>query len=177
MQYSIFDIGSRRGFLARDQAPKEEEMANMNTYLTDLENVQNLEAETIKKTKVHKVLKAIIKLDSIPKEDEYNFKKRSAALLTDWSGALATEEPAVEALKATANGINRDDEKKDAPPETVTKPEPAENTTDGDTTMIDAKNEPSDRKPDVSLTDVKEDTRAANPKGDVTEPTAGTATA
>jgi hypothetical protein len=108
----------QKGFLSRDQAPKEEEMENMSDYLKQLEGHQDLEAEVIKKTKVHKVLKAIIKLNSIPKEEEYEFKKRSNELLTKWGGALAAEtETAGEAPAAvepvTTNGVKHDEEKTD----------------------------------------------------------------
>ena len=53
-------------------------------------------------TKVHKVLKNMIKLPSIPKEEIYNFKKRSHDLLTKWNKILV-EDP-------TAKG---DDDKDD----------------------------------------------------------------
>jgi hypothetical protein len=108
----------QKGFLSRDQAPKEEEMENMSDYLKQLEGHQDLEAEIIKKTKVHKVLKAIIKLNSIPKEEEYEFKKRSNELLTKWGGALAAEtetagEAPVAVESVTTNGVKHDEEKTD----------------------------------------------------------------
>lgn len=109
----------QKGFLSRDQAPKEEEMENMSDYLKQLEGHQDLEAEVIKKTKVHKVLKAMIKLNSIPKEEEYQFKKRSNELLTKWGGALAAEtetagEPAAAVEPVTTNGVKHDEEKDSA---------------------------------------------------------------
>jgi hypothetical protein len=91
-------------------------MAAMSDHLKQLEAHENLEAEVIKKTKVHKVLKAIIKLTSIPKEEEHNFKQRSNDLLTKWGGALAADsEPAT---NGTTNGVkDEDDPKSDAPKE------------------------------------------------------------
>jgi hypothetical protein len=135
----------QKGFLARDQAPKEEEMANMNDYLKQLEDTKNLEAETIRKTKVHKVLKAIVKLESIPKEEEYNFKSRSQALLQQWSTALAAEDPAGEpsasvTIPAT-NGVKHDEKKDDAKPEegAAASDNPKPTDADGDVSMTDAK--------------------------------------
>ena len=117
-------------------------MDNMSDYLRQLEAHQDLEAEVIKKTKVHKVLKAIIKLSSIPKEDEHQFKKRSNELLTKWGGALAADtETAGEATavaEPATNGIKHDNEKPGAEKE-------INKTTDGDgdVTMTDlsAKND------------------------------------
>jgi hypothetical protein len=87
-------------------------MANMSDYLKQLEAHEDLEAEVIKKTKVHKVLKAIIKLNSIPKEEEHKFKQRSNELLNKWSGALAADpEPA----DGATNGVKHDEEEKPEP--------------------------------------------------------------
>jgi hypothetical protein len=97
----------QKGFLSRDQAPKDEDMTSMSEYLNQLEAHGDLEAEVIKKTKVHKVLRAIIKLEKIPMEDKFSFKKRSNDLLNKWSGALATDpEP------AAANGVKHEDREK-----------------------------------------------------------------
>ncbi|KAE8852686.1 hypothetical protein PTNB29_10076 [Pyrenophora teres f. teres] len=107
----------QKGFLSRDQAPKDEDMTNMSEYLKQLEVHDDLEGEVIKKTKVHKVLKAIMKLDSIPKEEDFEFKKRCGELLGKWSNALANE-----AEPAGTNGVKEEDREKsesakeDAPP-------------------------------------------------------------
>ncbi|KAF2187750.1 hypothetical protein K469DRAFT_725217 [Zopfia rhizophila CBS 207.26] len=143
----------QKGFLSRDQAPKEEEMANMSEYLKQLEAYTDLEAEVIKKTKVHKVLKAIIKLNSIPKEEEHQFKKRSNDLLNSWNRALAadveTPTTAEAPAEPTTNGVNHE-EKANGAARPTEKPEdeaPAEPEAakaadgDGDVSMADAKEE------------------------------------
>jgi hypothetical protein len=148
----------QKGFLPRDQAPNEEEMANMSEYLQTLEEFKNLEAETIRKTKVHKVLKAIMKLDSIPKEDVYNFKKRSADLLHSWSGALAADDTQGDAAASTAvpatngvkNGIEKTDAAGAAAGTDAASPEKAGKANDGegDVPMNDAKDEKTAAKAD-----------------------------
>ncbi|KAI8940287.1 hypothetical protein NX059_003988 [Plenodomus lindquistii] len=107
----------QKGFLSRDQAPKNDDMFNMSDYLTQLEALDDLQAEVIKKTKVNKVLKAILKLETIPLEEEYNFKKRSNDLLGKWNNVLASENEQTSATGAPSaelatNGANGDDEKK-----------------------------------------------------------------
>lgn len=91
-------------------------MANMADYLKQLEQHEDLEADIIKKTKVHKVLKAIIKLDNIPKEEVHNFKSRSTELLNKWNGALASAdgESAEKTTPAATNGVKADDEKSES---------------------------------------------------------------
>jgi hypothetical protein len=133
-------------------------MAEMSGHLKQLEDLKNLEAETIRKTKVHKVLRAILKLPSIPKEEEYGFKKRSTTLLQSWTGALQSEEAAAPAPAATAaaapatNGIEKTEEKKEEAATSAEKTEEASPAVeapkaakamdeDGDALMTDVKPE------------------------------------
>lgn len=80
-------------------------MTLMSGYIAKLEDFKDLEVSIIRATKINKVLKAIIKLDSIPKEDELNFKSRSQALLDQWNKTLAADEP--------TNGSNGTSESKE----------------------------------------------------------------
>ena len=60
----------------------------MSGFLSKLETYPDLEGSIIRATKIHKVLKAMIRLTSIPKDEEYQFKKRSHELLTKWNKIL-----------------------------------------------------------------------------------------
>ncbi|KAK0672891.1 Sec63 Brl domain-containing protein [Cercophora samala] len=120
----------QKGLLTRDQEPKAEEMATMSEYITKLEGFPNLEVSIIRTTKINKVLKAILKLENIPKEKEFNFKSRSQVLLNKWNellavdGGAAAPAPAAKAVNGTApketktNGVKADEpaktEKEDA---------------------------------------------------------------
>ena len=81
----------QKAFLARDSTPKEEEMAGMNDFFGQLEAYDNLETSIIRTTKIHKVLKAIVKLGAIPRDDEFNFKRRSTAMLEIWNKRMESE--------------------------------------------------------------------------------------
>ncbi|KAK6435130.1 hypothetical protein LTR95_008681 [Oleoguttula sp. CCFEE 5521] len=81
----------QKGFLARDAAPKEEEMSGMADFFSQLEKYDNLEPSIIRTTKIHKVLKAVVKLTFIPKEEDYNFKTRSAQLLETWNKRMEAD--------------------------------------------------------------------------------------
>jgi hypothetical protein len=113
-------------------------MANMSDYLKQLEAHADLEADIMKKTKVHKVLKAIVKLNSIPQEEEFNFKLRSSELLVKWNTALAAEpEGAVGTTPATesaTNGVKHEEEEKTSEPAKEESPVDKEDNVDKDAT-------------------------------------------
>jgi len=138
-------------------------MTNMSDYLKQLEAHEDLEADVIKKTKVHKVLKAIIKLNSIPKEEEHNFKQRSNDLLTKWQSALSADPEhatppaaplAAAATNGATNGVKLEEDPKSEP---VKEEEPVETKEDAkkddtpDAPVIDTK--PIDGEGDVSMAD------------------------
>ncbi|KAI5460297.1 hypothetical protein BGZ63DRAFT_424812 [Mariannaea sp. PMI_226] len=75
----------QQGLLTQDAGPKEEDMKSMSEYMTKLESYDDLDVDTIKTTKINKVLRAILKLESIPKEEDFGFKARSQALLEKWN--------------------------------------------------------------------------------------------
>jgi hypothetical protein len=85
----------------------------MSGYLAKLENHPDLEGDIIKATKIHKVLRAMIKLASIPKDEVHNFKKRSTELLQKWNKTLADD----------PSGAEKDDEKTDEKAEEGSKTE------------------------------------------------------
>ncbi|PFH60506.1 hypothetical protein XA68_10855 [Ophiocordyceps unilateralis] len=100
----------QRGLLTREQQPREDEMKTMSDFITVLENMVDLEVSIIRATKINKVLKAILKLDSIPREEEFVFKKRSQSLLDKWNKLLADDSSAGPA--ASTNGVNGAEEKR-----------------------------------------------------------------
>ncbi len=75
----------------------------MSDFLSELETYPDLEGSIIRATKIHKVLKAMIKLHSIPLDEEYHFKKRSHELLDKWTYILSND--------AGASGDKDDDAK------------------------------------------------------------------
>jgi hypothetical protein len=117
-------------------------MSNMSDYLKQLEAHADLEADIMKKTKVHKVLKAIVKLNSIPQEEQFGFKLRSSELLVKWNTALAADsEGAVgntPSAEAATNGVKHEGEEKKSDPAKEESPVEKEETVDKD----DTPNEP-----------------------------------
>ncbi|UKZ62249.1 uncharacterized protein TrAtP1_003502 [Trichoderma atroviride] len=149
----------QRGLLTREQQPREDEMEAMSSFITILENFQDLDVSIIRGTKINKVFKAILKLDSIPREEDFNFKKRSQALLDKWNKLLASDP----APANTANGVNGASESKDSSKPTGNgdvkesddkKKEVDDEKTKGDdeeaTATTTAKDEESEAKEDVS---------------------------
>ncbi|TGO62949.1 hypothetical protein BCON_0016g00420 [Botryotinia convoluta] len=105
----------QKGLLTKDQEPKADEMQQMSEYVNKLEGYADLEVSIIRATKINKVLKAILKLPVIPKEDEFQFKSRSQSLLDKWNRLLASEQVAPATTEASANGTRDDSKEKDEP--------------------------------------------------------------
>lgn len=86
----------QKAFLSRHQAPKEEEMYAMSKWLSKLLKFEELESSIIRATKIHKVLKAITKLVSIPKDEIFGLKRRSAELFKIYHERVESADEAVE---------------------------------------------------------------------------------
>jgi creatinine amidohydrolase/Fe(II)-dependent formamide hydrolase-like protein len=94
----------------------------MATYIKKLEGYADLEVSIIRTTKINKVLKALIKLNTIPRDEEFQFRKRSVELLSQWNKILGSEPADGDHAgeKETTNGVHdekseEDDKKEDAP--------------------------------------------------------------
>lgn len=121
-------------------------MPSMSEFISLLEKFVDLEGSIIRTTKINKVLKAILKLDAIPREEEFQFKKRSQTLLDKWNKLLASDTPANgvngtseshgETKKAESNGVKAGGETK---PETA--PEAKADTTDAEPASVKADDE------------------------------------
>lgn len=89
-------------------------METMSNYLEKLKSYENLEVAIIRSTKINKVLKGIIKLNSIPREEEYDFRSRAVGILGKWKSLLESDLPSAatnedeegaSTAKPTANGV------------------------------------------------------------------------
>lgn len=81
----------QKGLLSPTRAPKREEMPEMDRFLAQLEKYHDLEPSIMRITKIHKVLKALKKVDNIPMDEEFGFKKRSDDLLQIWNERMESE--------------------------------------------------------------------------------------
>lgn len=138
----------QKGLLTRDQEPKEEEMKQMSEFVTKLEGYADLEVSIIRTTKINKVLKAILKLSAIPKEEEFQFKPRSQSLLDKWNKLLASEQgtPVAPGTNGTAAEPKAEEEE--------TKASPADPTNGTKESSADVK---ADEKEETSAPETKED--------------------
>lgn len=83
-------------------------MKQMSEYVNKLEGYADLEVSIIRATKINKVLKAILKMNAIPKEEEFQFKSRSQSLLDKWNKLLASEPAPPASAEITANGTSEE---------------------------------------------------------------------
>ena len=64
---------------------------SMSDFLSELETYPDLEGSIIRTTKIHKVLRQMLKLPSIPLDEEFHFKTRSVDLLAKWNETLSND--------------------------------------------------------------------------------------
>ena len=89
----------------------------------------------LQSTKINKVLKAIMKLASVPRDEEYHFRKRSTDLLEKWNELIGpgdknqaptSTSPAAKKGKKNQNGVKPEDTSmKDVGENALEKEEPA----------------------------------------------------
>lgn len=139
----------------------------MAQYIKKLEDYENLEVSIIRTTKINKVLKAMIKLNTIPKDEEFSFRKRSVDLLGKWNKLLGAEPtegdgPAdeKETGKSTpaTNGVHEEnaEQKKEAKPEVAASTESAAPEAKNETsTTADASAESKPTEPETAASDEK----------------------
>ncbi|KAJ5122823.1 hypothetical protein N7448_003956 [Penicillium atrosanguineum] len=129
----------QKGFISRDAPPKEDEMATMSTYFDKLEKHTDLEVSIIRSTKINKVLKMIVKLNTIPRDEEFNFRQRAMNILSSWKTVLDSDTPVGDKdSKPTANGSSKEDDGADTPKlETEEEKEPETKAASEDTPMPD----------------------------------------
>lgn len=159
----------QKGFISREYPPKEEEMGAMANFFQKLEGHEELEVSMIRSTKIHRVLKMIAKLNSIPKDEEYHFRRRSIDLLAKWKNLLDSDLPADEKEKEkdsepTTNGVHKETEEASEAAEKIEKA--ADKESEEDKTAEEAadkgnKEAPSESKdeemPDVEAEEKKQD--------------------
>lgn len=90
----------QKGLLSKDVPPAEDKLPETSMFLSKLEGSGDLDATSIRITKIHKVCKAISKLDTIPGDSTYHFKERSAALLHRYKKALELEQQESSRIRA-----------------------------------------------------------------------------
>ncbi|RHZ72627.1 hypothetical protein CDV55_107711 [Aspergillus turcosus] len=144
----------QKGFISRDQPPQEEEMTTMSSYFTRLEKVaDDLEVSIIRATKINKVLKMIVKLNSIPRDEEFQFRRRAINILSKWKNVLDADTTTTPA-EPKANGTHKEDSVET----------PAKTETEGEKEEEETK--PAEEPQDESMADAD----AALEKAEATEP-------
>jgi hypothetical protein len=159
----------QKGFLSRDTQPQESEMAGMADFFSQLESYENLEPSIIRTTKIHKVLKAIVKLTSIPREEQFNFKKRSAAMLEIWNKRMEADGDAAPA--GNSKSAVAEEKAASAAPETNGHSAPAADAIKQDEETKEGAKEDAEEKGAVAADNIEEKViEAADGEKETTEP-------
>lgn len=82
----------QKGLIQRNDEPSESELEACSQYLTDVQEFSpKMNAELLGYSKLHKVMRAILKLPHL--EDKHDFHKRAGDLLIDWSDIILELKP------------------------------------------------------------------------------------
>ena len=148
-------------------------MTSMANCLSKLENYDEIEISIIRQTKINKVLKMIVKLNFVPRDEELQFRQRAMNILSKWKSLEPETATPTDDKEAKANGVSKEDGA-----ETPSKAQPeAEKEGEG---QKESTNEPlDDPMPDADAADktkapelVKEVEADVAKEGEVSEPKA-----
>ncbi|CDK26714.1 unnamed protein product [Kuraishia capsulata CBS 1993] len=82
----------QKGLVIRETQPSIEELQHCSSVLSHLEEFQatiGVSLELLKTSKLHKVLKAIIKIPKLERPEDFQFHKRCEKLLSDWTDLIS----------------------------------------------------------------------------------------
>lgn len=77
----------QRAFLPKDRAPTAQDVEQQGGLFTTVENAE-ITAEQLRETKINKVMRKIIALDTIPLDETHHFRERAEALVHKWNHVL-----------------------------------------------------------------------------------------
>lgn len=158
----------QKGFISRDSPPEEKEMDAMAGLFTRLEAYPDLEVSIIRATRINKVLKMIVKLPFIPRDEEFHFRRRSLNILSKWKSILDADAGAASAAenkgKPTANGVHKEDEKT---PETPNKTEAEEEKKESEEKQAKESESPADL--DIPMPDAGAEVSGKTPAPEAAE--------
>lgn len=86
---AVFFIRYRlqRTMLSREQLAQEEDIPAVSDEVKWLED-HHIDADIVRRTKINKVLKTILKLNSIPRDDEFDIRARFGKLIENYTEML-----------------------------------------------------------------------------------------
>lgn len=74
----------QRAFLPKDRLPLKEDVKDQDVVFLTVEN-SDITADQLKATKIGKVMRKILSLESIPLDDVHHFRRRAEALVAKWN--------------------------------------------------------------------------------------------
>ncbi|ANZ76653.1 BA75_03451T0 [Komagataella pastoris] len=109
----FFRANLQKSLLSRSEPPSDEDLKRSNNTLEKLEKfneVTDVSVDLLRSSKLHKVLKAILKVPELERPDDFRFHIRSQAILNSWGPYL--EELKQERITQSAAPPKSEDESK-----------------------------------------------------------------
>ncbi|KAI9771647.1 MAG: hypothetical protein M1840_001862 [Geoglossum simile] len=86
-----------------NEIPNEVVLNQISEYFASLEGHTHIEEKIFQQSKIHKVMRGIVALHSVPGDDKYHFKRRARALLLQWGKPVASSHGALSAADSIAD--------------------------------------------------------------------------
>lgn len=121
-------------FLGKAETINPEEMPAADATFKTVEEYDGMTAEHLRTTKIGKVMKRVMQLSDIPRDDEFHFKERAEKLCAKWGAIMAggeapkeasTEEGSSEDVKENGDAAAHADAEPKSEGEAAAAPEPA----------------------------------------------------
>nr|XP_018260871.1 uncharacterized protein I303_06588 [Kwoniella dejecticola CBS 10117]OBR83029.1 hypothetical protein I303_06588 [Kwoniella dejecticola CBS 10117] len=103
----------QRAFLSKS-LPSAEEMPSYDDLFKTIESYEDMTIDALQYSKIGKVMKKIMTLNEIPRNDDFKITDRASKLMHQWTDFIAaSEKPNGNGDAAAANGEKKEEEKKD----------------------------------------------------------------
>jgi len=94
--------------LNKDGVINPDEMENLNKAMKQVEEYDGITAEVLRLTKIGKVMRRVVQLPSIPRDEEFKFKERAEKLCDNWAAVFSAAKGASEGTPAESLPITAD---------------------------------------------------------------------
>ncbi|WWC72014.1 uncharacterized protein I206_105973 [Kwoniella pini CBS 10737] len=102
----------QRAFLSKS-LPSAEEMPSYDDLFKTIESYEAMTIDALQYSKIGKVMKKIMTLNEIPRNDDFKITDRASKLMHQWTDFIASSEGKPNGNAEAANGEKKDEEKKD----------------------------------------------------------------
>jgi hypothetical protein len=96
----------QRGFLGKEGSINPNALEDLDKTMKQVEGYEGITAEVLRVTKIGKVMRRVVQLPSIPRDDEFKFKERAEKLCEKWAAVFSAAKGSTTDDAANTNGAS-----------------------------------------------------------------------